>query len=176
MRTTTLGVGGTLLLPACVKNLAQYRFFTVDEVACLEAICEQLIPAHGKWPGARGAGVVNYIDMQLTGVFSSEQPSYRNGLAAVQEACLSKYGKHFEALDFDVQTEFCKDLEAGRVEGGYWTENSSPGFFNMVVDHTMQGFYGPPMHGGNRNSVSYRMIGFQYTLAIGQNGYRGESG
>jgi gluconate 2-dehydrogenase gamma chain len=29
----------------------------------------------------------------------------------------------------------------------------------MVVDHTMQGFYGSPAHGGNRDEASWKMLG-----------------
>ena len=29
----------------------------------------------------------------------------------------------------------------------------------MVVAHTMQGFYGSPRHGGNREAMSWRMLG-----------------
>jgi len=28
-----------------------------------------------------------------------------------------------------------------------------------LVDHTIQGFYGGPRHGGNRDAVSWRMLG-----------------
>ena len=35
----------------------------------------------------------------------------------------------------------------------------------------MQGFYGSPRHGGNRNYVSYKMLGLEYPRVIGQNRY-----
>jgi gluconate 2-dehydrogenase gamma chain len=38
-------------------------------------------------------------------------------------------------------------------------EKRSP-FFALLVEHTMQGFYGDPRHGGNRDRVGWRMIGF----------------
>jgi len=31
--------------------------------------------------------------------------------------------------------------------------------FEMVLAHTMQGFYGSPRHGGNRDYVSWTMLG-----------------
>ena len=36
----------------------------------------------------------------------------------------------------------------------------------------MQGFYGSPRHGGNRNYASYRMLGLEYPPVLGQNRYR----
>jgi gluconate 2-dehydrogenase gamma chain len=40
-------------------------------------------------------------------------------------------------------------------------DTSSPlaSFFAMVIDHTMQGFYGSPEHGGNRDEASWKMLG-----------------
>ena len=32
-------------------------------------------------------------------------------------------------------------------------------FFDMLVAHAMQGFYGDPRHGGNRERVSWKMLG-----------------
>jgi gluconate 2-dehydrogenase gamma chain len=40
-----------------------------------------------------------------------------------------------------------------------------------VLDHTRQGFYGSPRHGGNRDYASYRMLGLAYPNLIGQNRY-----
>jgi gluconate 2-dehydrogenase gamma chain len=35
----------------------------------------------------------------------------------------------------------------------------------------MQGFYGSPRHGGNRDYVSYKMMKLDYPHVIGQNRY-----
>ena len=59
-----------------VQNPSGWRFFTAEEARTVDAICEQLIPADGD-PGAREAGVVNYIDIQLTKHFKKHQPAYR---------------------------------------------------------------------------------------------------
>ena len=32
-------------------------------------------------------------------------------------------------------------------------------FFDLVREHTMEGYYGSPRHGGNRDAVSWRMLG-----------------
>ena len=41
----------------------------------------------------------------------------------------------------------------------------------MIRDHTMQGFYGSPRHGGNKGYASYKMLGLEYPRVIGQNRY-----
>jgi gluconate 2-dehydrogenase gamma chain len=36
----------------------------------------------------------------------------------------------------------------------------------------MQGYYGSPIHGGNKDYMSFDMLGLDYPLNIGQNRYQ----
>src|SRR5262245_53854358 len=56
-----------------------YLFFNTDEAAFVEAAVARLIPADDKWPGAREAGVPNYIDKQLGGAWGAGERLYRGG-------------------------------------------------------------------------------------------------
>jgi gluconate 2-dehydrogenase gamma chain len=112
---------------------------TATEAEWLDALCEQIIPTDQD-PGAREAGVVHYIDRQLAGPLKRFRTAYRNGLAELQRS-----KPDFLKLSFDEQTAYLKTIE------------TSP-FFQMVVDHTMQGFYGDPKHGGNRGRASWKML------------------
>jgi gluconate 2-dehydrogenase gamma chain len=38
-------------------------------------------------------------------------------------------------------------------------EKENSAFFNLVRSHTLEGYYGAPRHGGNRDAVSWRMVG-----------------
>ena len=62
-------------------------------------------------------------------------------------------------------------MESGRAPRECWTNPASGEFFHLVREHTMQGFYGSPRHGGNRNYCSYKMIGLEYPRIMGQNRY-----
>jgi hypothetical protein len=79
---------------------------------------------------------------------------------------------------FDLQTVkqfhdgFTPMLEAGKAKGRTWETEDSKVFFELIRDHTMQGFYGSPRHGGNWDYVSYRMLGLDYPQIIGQNRYK----
>jgi len=160
-----------MLLPSCLKPSGPYRFFTSEEAKCIIALCEQIIPADGHGGGATEAGVIHYIDKQLTAVFHYDQVKYQRGIAGVQHSCLDLYGKRFEALDAGTQTVFLKKMETDELPEVYWTSVTPSGFFNLVIDHTMQGFYGPPRHGGNKDYMSYRMMDLEYPLVIGRNHY-----
>ncbi len=130
---------------------APLGFLTPQEATLLEALCEQIIPADDV-AGAKEAGVVNYIDLQLRGPLKRFAKYYRAGLAALA-------GTDFGSLPAAGQIAFLKRMEAGEIHAPEWKLQSAASFFNMVIDHTMQGFYGDPKHGGNKDAVSWKMLG-----------------
>ena len=144
------------LLASCGRRSSPWRFFTALEGSTLEALCEQIIPSD-QTPGAAQAGVVNFIDLQLTGPYRKHRNTYRRGLAALDQATQQLAGKPFAALDPPRQTEFLVNLQGDNRR-----------FFGMVVTHTMQGYYGDPRHGGNVDAVSWRMLGVPVLPIRGQ--------
>lgn len=172
IKTLSLAYGSVLLIPACTSSVSRYRVFTDAEAACLIALCEQIIPADED-PGATDAGVINFIDKQTHLRFPEDLPVYRQGIVSLQASCNAQYGKLFEQLDVPVQITVMQTMERGKLPEEHWTkEAKQSSFFNLVLRRTMQGFYGAPRHGGNKNYVSYRMMKLDYPLLIGQNRYR----
>ena len=47
----------------------------------------------------------------------------------------------------------------------------SRAFFDLAVTHAMQGFYGSPRHGGNRDFASWRMLGVPVSPVRGRDRY-----
>jgi len=182
IQTVSVGCGSLLLFPRCtgLVDESPWRFFTLKEASIVDAITEQVIPAN-EWSGAKDAGVTNYIDKQLIGPYTRFQEKYRKGLAFVDLTCQNLYHKSFEDLGWDQQTLFLEKMEAGQLPdiikssdqkvNQIWDNGFDSQFFNLICDHTMQGFYGSPRHGGNRENVSYRMIGLDYPFIVGQNRY-----
>jgi gluconate 2-dehydrogenase gamma chain len=146
---------------ACSANGTPWRFLSVDEARTLAAISDQIIPPDQD-PGAAWAGVVNYIDRQLCGPFENLQQTYRRGIAGIDESGRSIYGEAFADLNAQQQIEVLRRLENGQAPGATWKQASSSQFFGLVVDHTMQGYYGDPRHGGNREGASWKMLGLPY--------------
>jgi gluconate 2-dehydrogenase gamma chain len=165
-----LGTGSICLLPGCSKRSSEWRFFTNEEALLIDAVAEQIIPTD-EWPGGRDSGVTNYIDKQLVGPFKRFQSKYKKGIAAIQETCEARYNKKFEDLEWDKQTGFLEDMENGNFKEPGWEDGFDKEFFKMVRDHSMQAFYGSPIHGGNKNKISYKMMQLDYPLIIGQNRY-----
>jgi gluconate 2-dehydrogenase gamma chain len=167
------GVGGAKLVGRMGRAPeGPWRVLTPDEARLVEAVSEQIIPAD-RDPGAKEAGVVHFIDRQLDGPYKRFAEKYHAGLACLAKTCLAMFGKPFEELPWPDQTRVLQALEASKAPKAIWTKPSSSEFFNLIRDHSMQGFYGSPRHGGNRHYASYKMLGLEYPRVIGQNRYPG---
>ena len=138
-----------------------WRSLTAAEGRTLEAICAQLIPADQE-PGAKEAGVVHYIDLQLSRPFRRHRKAYQQGLAAIDTAARVQFGKPFADLSGERQVAI---LNA--------TEEKDQAFFDLLLNHTRQGFYGDPRHGGNRGMVSWKMVGLPFPPIRGRQHYDG---
>lgn len=166
------GVGGALSVGRLGRAPdGPWRVLTPDEAALVDAVAEQIIPAD-RDPGAHEACVVCFIDKQLDGPYASSADRYHKGLRYLTQTSRKMFGDVFERLSWPDQTRVLQALESGKAPKELWPDLSPRDFFNMVREHTMQGFYGSPRHGGNKNYASYRMMGLEYPRVIGQNRYR----
>ncbi len=148
--------GGAAVTAPAWRGNRPFRFFTVEEAATVEAICERLIPAD-RDAGARQAGVVDYIDLQLTRHLRKHQRAYRQGLAGVDGASRSRFSRPFTSLSADEQVAVLTGIET-----------SNRGFFDLILNHTRQGFYGDPRHGGNREMASWKMLDLPFPQVRGR--------
>jgi len=172
LKTGVAGFGSILLMPSCFRQESSWLFFTEAEAACVLALCEQIIPADEHGGGATEAGVIHYIDRQLLAVFDYDQVVYQHGISALQASCLELYAQRFESMDMETQHSICARLENNELPENAWVELEQSRFFSLVIRHAMQGFYGPPRHGGNRNYMSYKMMGLDFPLVVGRNHYK----
>lgn len=172
IKSSTAGVTGIFLLSRCGNpKISKWQFFTESEAVTIEAMCEQIVPSDND-PGAKEANVIYFIDKQLVSNYFVHQSAYRKGIIGLNETSRIMFGNNFEKLNWKNQYQVMLDLESGKAKGKTWEQESSSGFFNIVRDHTMQGFYGSPHHGGNKDYVSYKMLGLDSPIVIGQNRYR----
>ena len=171
VKTLGLAYGSILLMPSCSSRVSVYRVFTNDEASCLIALCEQIIPADQD-PGATDAGVINFIDKQTAERFPDDLSVYQQGIASLQAFCKTRHDKLFEQLGSAAQIEIMENMEQNKLPEEHWSDVKPSSFFNLVLQRTMQGFYGSPRHGGNKDFVSYRMMKLEYPLLVGQNRYR----
>ncbi len=152
---------GASQAPAPAPPRAAYEHLTADEADLLEAIADQLIPSDDLGPGAVAAGAVVYIDRALGGALSESRDAYRAGLAAFDRYCRASRGAPFRELPHVDQVSALIDVETGAATGartGF--AGSSAAFFNMVRGHVLQGTFGDPYYGGNRDYVGWDLIDY----------------
>jgi gluconate 2-dehydrogenase gamma chain len=165
-----------------IERPGPWQFFTADEASAMEAIVDRIIPPDSETPGGKDAGCAVFIDRQLKGPYGSagglyrlgpfikgtkEQgpqspltPAelYRKGLAGLDQYCkANKGGKAFAQLPADQQDEVLKKVEAGEAK---FNDVDAQGFFDALLKDVPEGFFSDPIHGGNRDMVGWKMIGF----------------
>ena len=141
-------LAGAALATGCTAGRSgSYGFLDEKDAGTLAAICDQIIPAD-YFPSASQAGVLTYIDRQLTRTYKRHQVAYRGGLAQANSVSRDSYGVDLAAVSEQQKFEVVRAIEM-----------QNPHFFELVRSHTMQGYYGSPRHGGNRDAVSWRMLG-----------------
>ena len=133
---------------------------TEPQRATLRALVDRLIPADD-FPGGWDAGVGDYLDRQFAGDLSDVVDLYRGGLDALDVEARTAAGVSFAALAPDAQDELLRRVEAGEVAADWSVDPAE--FFRAATEHAAEGYYGDPGNGGNRDGVSWRMIGFEVT-------------
>ncbi|HEY2860347.1 MAG TPA: gluconate 2-dehydrogenase subunit 3 family protein [Terracidiphilus sp.] len=155
---------GAALISGCRSRSSRWEVLTDDEAQVLAILCDQVIPADD-WPSASQAGVVVFIDRQLTGPYRRHKKAYREGLAQTSALSQSQFNSQPASVSQTQQLQLATTLQ-----------RDNPRFFELVRRHTLQGYYGSPRHGGNKDAVSWRMLGLdepplrgraQYDLTTG---------
>jgi gluconate 2-dehydrogenase gamma chain len=141
-------LGGAAAVIGCHTSAGSaWDFLSESHARILAALCDQIIPADD-FPSASQAGVVTYIDRQLARHYRRHQNAYRDGLEQSDAMSRKLYDKGLADATTAQQRQIAVVLEK---------ENRA--FFELVRQHTMEGYYGSPRHGGNRDAVSWRMLG-----------------
>jgi gluconate 2-dehydrogenase gamma chain len=141
-------LGSAAVAIGCNRRRQQdWEFFTEEQARTLTAICDQIIPADD-FPSASQAGVLTFIDRQLVRHFRRYRSAYRDGLERADALSRRRFGREIAVLAPPQQLAVVSAIE-----------QQDRAFFELVRNHTLDGYYGPPRHGGNREAVSWRMLG-----------------
>jgi gluconate 2-dehydrogenase gamma chain len=154
---------------------------TATEAAFISAAVDALIPADELSPSGTDCGLVTFIDRQLASAWGGGAKMYRSGpfqkgkpeqgyqlaltphelfaagIAEANQWSRQTYGKDFDRLAPDDRVNALKAMEEGKAE---FVGLGSKQFFDALLTITMDGFFSDPIYGGNRNKVSWKMLGF----------------
>jgi gluconate 2-dehydrogenase gamma chain len=152
------------------------RFFTAREAAVIMAACERIFPADESGPGATQAGAMVYIDRQLAGPYGADAHRYtkppfaesvpgpgyqgRDTPRRTYRAGIPKLGRDFAMLNGLQQDERLEAIETTH-------------FFQLLRQHTIEGMFCDPMHGGNAGLIGWQLLGYpgpqmSYRAQMGQ--------
>ena len=161
--------------------LTAWLFFNSEEALTADAVLARLIPADDNGPGAREAAVVVFLDRQLAGAWGQGDHFYRKGpflsgtsqqgyqlaftpaemfrlgFAKLDENARKLRGAAFADLTNEQQDELLAQAEQNKLDFGALPSGT---FFASLVDATMEGFFSDPIHGGNRDKIGWKLVGF----------------
>ncbi len=154
---------------------------TANEAAFLSAAYDTFIPADKLSPSGTDCGLVIFMDRQLAGAWGSGARQYRSGpfvhgtpaqgyqlpltpreyfaagIKATNAWTRKAYGKDFDRLSPADRDAALKVMDSGKAE---LPDFNGKQFFEMLYQSAMEGFFADPMYGGNRDKVSWRMVGY----------------
>jgi gluconate 2-dehydrogenase gamma chain len=146
---------GALKSPAQQSDAQQSEHaLTPAQLRTLEAFIDRLIPRDENGPGAVDAGAQNYIDRQLAGYLSSEKNTFIAGLNAVDAYARRAQGAPLADLVAEQRDAVLTAIEANRAEG----LPTGRAFFNRARRLTLEGMFGDPYYGGNKNFAGWDLI------------------
>jgi gluconate 2-dehydrogenase gamma chain len=118
------------------------EFFSADQAGVISEVAEIIIPKTST-PGAKEAGVPQFIDLMLKDVYGKEdQDRFLDGLKAFDEDAKKTYDDSFAELDEEQRKEFVfkKHEEAVNAEKSENKPERRP-FVLMMKELTMLGFF-----------------------------------
>ena len=164
-----------------------YQSLGPAETAFVERMVDVMCPADDLTPAGTSCGLALFIDRQLAGAFGRGERLYlrgpwrpgrpehgyqlpltpeqffKAGLGAADELCELRHGKRFADLEIPVADAFLAEIANGaahpRIALGEW-------FNELVYPLFQQACFADPGHGGNRDKVFWRMIGYPGLPAV----------
>ncbi len=173
--------------PAAAPHGAGYTYLKPQEVLFVEAVVDHMVPKDELTPSGTEIGIATYIDRALAGSWGKGDRLYMQGpwgkgtpnqgyqlpltpaalyraaIAGSNAYCRKTFGQAFDKCSAEQKEIFLKDLAGGKItlDGGL------PGraFFAMLYQNVMEGFFGDPIYGGNKDKIGWKMLGFPGVMA-----------
>jgi gluconate 2-dehydrogenase gamma chain len=124
---------------------------TVEQRKTVDAIVDRIIPEDELGPSAADCGAGEYIDRCLADYLAAEKPLFLDGLDNLDVFALRTQGIAFSSLPADKRDAVLMAID----------DNQAPqlrGFFNRVRRLTLEGMFGDPVYGGNKNFAGWDLI------------------
>jgi gluconate 2-dehydrogenase gamma chain len=124
------------------------------QLRLLAAFVDRLIPKDELGPGASESGVPEYINRSLGDYLAPEKTMFIEGLGATDSFARRSQERPFVDLTSEKQDAVLASMESGSAEGFA----NARAFFNRVRRLTLEGMFGDPYYGGNKNFAGWDLI------------------
>jgi gluconate 2-dehydrogenase gamma chain len=124
------------------------------QLRLLAAFVDRIIPKDELGPSASESDVPIYINRALGDYLAGEKTAFIEGLEATDVFARRSQSRAFIELTPEKQDAVITAMDNGTAVG---FENAR-GFFNRVRRLTMEGMFGDPYYGGNKNFAGWDLI------------------
>jgi hypothetical protein len=125
------------------------------QLSVLGAAVDRIAPADASGAGALELGVVEYIEGALAAGVGAV--GWVEGLAALDACAQARHGVDFDGCSEGERDAILADFEAGAAGSGLGDEAA---FFELLRDHVLQGLFGDPAYGGNRDRGGWKLLSY----------------
>ncbi len=156
-RRTVIATAATAaLVPvSAIRSAAQTApkepTFSPDQRRTLEAFIDRICPKDELGPGAVEIGAADYMEIQLGDYLKGEKQAFLDGLAAVDAYARANYAGPFAELSPEKRDAVLTDIDSGKA-------NNLRAFFTRARRLTLEGMFGDPHYGGNKNFAGWDLI------------------
>src|SRR6476661_125727 len=166
---------------------AGYTFLKPLEVPFVEAVVDHMVPKDELTPSGTEIGIATFIDRALAGSWGkgdrlymqgpwakgtpnqgyqlplTPAELYRAGIEGSNVYCRKTFGQTFDKCTAEQKEMFLKDLSGGKITftGGL----AGRAFFNVLYQTVIEGMFGDPIYGGNKDKIGWKMLGFPGVMA-----------
>ncbi|HEY6346406.1 MAG TPA: gluconate 2-dehydrogenase subunit 3 family protein [Bryobacteraceae bacterium] len=158
-RTVIVTAAAAAFVPlSAIRSAAQtpapQRVFSAEQKRTLEAFLDRLCPKDELGPGAVEIGAQDYIEVQLGDYLAPEKQTFLDGLAAVDAYARQSHGSPLADLSPEKRDQVLTDIDSGKAP------QNARGFFNRARRLMLEGMFGDPHYGGNKNFAGWDLIGY----------------
>jgi gluconate 2-dehydrogenase gamma chain len=153
-------VSAALVPVAALTAAAQAQTQTAEsplsaaQLRILSAFVDRLIPKDELGPSASESGVPVYINRALGDYLGGEKPAFIEGLEATDALARRTHNAAFVDLTPAQQDALLTAMDNGTAEGF----DNAKAFFNRARRLAMEGMFGDPYYGGNKNFAGWDLI------------------
>ena len=151
-------LAGAVLLPVSAIRLAGQttvpavaRVFSVEQRRTLIAFVDRLVPKDELGPSASECSVPEYIERCLADFLAAEKTAFLEALASVDALAQTAQGAPLADLANDKQDAVLTAMESEATLG-------LRAAFNRMRRLTLEGMFGDPAYGGNRNFAGWDLL------------------